>query len=31
MNWFPKTEKNAFSVVSENIDWVEKTFEKLGN
>ena len=31
MNWFPKTEKNAFSVVSDNIDWVEKTFEKLGN
>jgi Fe-S cluster assembly protein SufB len=30
MNWFPKTEKNAFSIVSENIDWVEKTFEKLG-
>lgn len=31
MNWFPKTEKNAYSVVSDNIDWVEKTFEKLGN
>ena len=24
-NWFPKTEKNAFNVVSENLNWVENT------
>lgn len=30
-NWFPKTEETAFRTVSENLDWVENTFKKLGN
>ena len=31
VNWFPKTELNAYKVVSENLNWVENTFKKLGN
>lgn len=31
LNWFPKTEQHAFDLVQKNINWVERTFEKLGN
>lgn len=29
-NWFPHTTSTALSIVKENIDWLEYTFEKLG-
>lgn len=29
--WFPKSPEIAFKIVSDNLPWLEHTFEKLGN
>lgn len=29
--WFPHTPHRAFEIISENMDWLEHTYEKIGN
>ena len=29
--WFPRSPETAFKIVSDNLPWLEHTFQKLGN
>lgn len=29
--WFPQNSKRAFKVIKENMNWLEHTYEKIGN